>query len=113
MTNKIEGDRERSVRMREQRRRETALCDLHRDIPEMIHPRRERERNLSDDLSPHMQCCIGVLPGRQRQSGPAGLVFHLKSMLSNVAAGFSRRYIILNLCTNLPIFLCWAWDLSL
>src|SRR5258708_26347571 len=62
MLDEIELDRERSRVARERARREAARRDLERNAPRMVEGRRMRQRDLADDLHPHVQRGVGVLP---------------------------------------------------
>src|SRR4029077_7117758 len=60
-----------SFAIRDTRCRQTASRDVQRDIPPVVHDGRQTQPDLANDLSPHMERCIRVLPGVKRESGPA------------------------------------------
>ena len=76
MADEIKTHSKHEIAMHERRRRETAGRDLHCHIPEVIHPRREGQRDFTDDLRPHVQCRVCVAPRVQRQWWPACSVVH-------------------------------------
>src|SRR5207245_11512520 len=43
---------------------------VHRHVPPVVLARCERHAHLADDLRPHVQGGIGVLPGGQRERRP-------------------------------------------
>ena len=59
----VELDFESAGAVRDGRSGEPARGHIQRDIPPVIDQGRERHADLADDLSPHVQRVVGVLPG--------------------------------------------------
>jgi len=66
----IELDFKHAFTIGNRRRRQTAGADVQRDFPPVIYMRGKGESNLAHDLRPHVQRCICVRPGGQRQGRP-------------------------------------------
>ena len=49
---------------------EAARVDVEGNLPPVIDERGESEADFADDLSPHVERGVGVLPGREGQIGP-------------------------------------------
>src|SRR5262249_44933446 len=110
MSYKIKADGECSVAVREQRCTKTARRNLQCNIPEMVHARRQCQRDLTDDLCPHVQCGVGSTPRFQRKPRPTGLVLHVSIILSDGVELIRLESVIITGCTHPPI--CWCWDLD-
>ena len=66
----IEFHFERTILVRHRQCRQPASRDVERDVPPVIHERHSCKPDLSDDLRPHVERRIGVLPIVQSQRGP-------------------------------------------
>jgi hypothetical protein len=71
MVDEVEGDLKGAVSVRDRWRREAPGGDLERDVPPVVHRRRERQADLADDLGPHVQGGDRRLPLPPRQLGPS------------------------------------------
>src|SRR5258708_9427993 len=71
MPYEVEPEFECSFAIGYSRCRQTASGYVQRDIPPVVQVRRQAQPDLTNYLSPHMECCIRVFPRTQRQSGPA------------------------------------------
>src|ERR1041384_1235892 len=60
----------RSIAVRHRRSREPSRCNIEGGIPPVIYQRSLHQSNLAYDLSPHMQCAVGILPVLHRQTRP-------------------------------------------
>ncbi len=71
----VEFHRERPASLRQRACREAARGDVQRDAPRMVQRRCVRERDLADNLRPHVQRRVRFPPGVVRQCRP-GLLGH-------------------------------------
>src|SRR5262249_12938552 len=76
MRDEVEGYRERPLAVRHGRGGEPARGDIERDVPPVVLHRRQREPRLADDLGPHVQGRVRVLPLGERQGRPGGMCAH-------------------------------------
>ena len=51
-----------SVSIRDPRRRQTPSGNVQRDVPPVVHERRQAQSDLAHDLRPHMERGVGVFP---------------------------------------------------
>src|SRR5664279_568004 len=73
MIDEVEIDLKAARSIRDRRGGEAARCDIQRDVPGMVQPRRPDQTDLADDLGPQMQRRIGLAPRRARQFRPGHL----------------------------------------
>ena len=66
----VELDFERSSPVWNGRSRQSSRAYIQRSIPPMILEWRKGQADFPDDLRPHVQRVVGVLPFAQRQRGP-------------------------------------------
>ena len=67
----VERDRDEAPIDRQRQRGEPAWCYLQRRVPVMVRERGQAERQLADDLRPHMHRGVRVPPLLERQRRPA------------------------------------------
>jgi hypothetical protein len=67
---KIEFHFEHSPLIRDGGARKPARVDVERHLPPVIDQRAQRQADFADDLCPHVQRGVGVLPGFERQCRP-------------------------------------------
>jgi hypothetical protein len=67
---KIDIDREGPVAIGHGRGGEAARRHIERDLPPMVLHGRQCQPRLADDLQPHVERRIGILPLAERQRGP-------------------------------------------
>ncbi len=66
----VERDRDEATVNRQRKRGEPAGRDLQGGVPVMVRERRQAERQLADDLRPHVERGVGVAPPLERQGRP-------------------------------------------
>jgi glyoxalase family protein len=71
VTQAIERDRDRTAIVRQGMGGQPARRREEGDVPEMIRSRRQRQRDLADNLRPHVQRGVGVAPRFQLECRPA------------------------------------------
>ena len=81
MGEEIEIDVEGAARIRIRRRNEAARVHVERDIPPVIHRRREFESHLAGHLRPKLQGVAGGAPGGERQIRPRFWSRHVRSSI--------------------------------
>src|SRR5205085_9982371 len=75
----IEIKLECALAVRDRRCGQPARGHIERHVPPMIDERRLRKTNLADDLRPHVQGRISILPFGERQRRPSFMIHHTRS----------------------------------
>src|ERR1700692_280608 len=71
MIDEIELHLESSILVGYGRRRQSTRGDIEGDVPPVIHQRSQRLANFSDDLRPHVQRGVCILPSFEWQLRPS------------------------------------------
>src|SRR6185503_14177461 len=85
MLEKVERHGERSAFVREAPGPQTARCEVEGTPPAVVHRSRSCQRDLANDLHPHVQRGVGVLPRCVRKFRP-GLHMWLSALGSRLWA---------------------------
>ncbi len=72
VVDEIEVDGQRAVPVGHRARRQPSRGDVERDVPPLVHLRRQRQTDLADDLHVELQRGVSVAPVGDSEFGPLG-----------------------------------------